>query len=389
MSGLAFAESVAFLTRAHRDQPVTRIVWDGPKLRKHILDNAQTERAIRECVCIETLSGKGYLDHFFEVDVGGVGRHAAGQMLNRESVRNYIGEVCPVPMNPTFPFASKIDNLFEGFMPQLELDVTLNDEVMHVTRQYGSIIRCSKDRKDHFTELEEIDIPSSDGNRSAAIGWIAHSSYLGAIPREAGIRGVRARVGNIQIGDETVFDRLFPEERFNRWCVGEVHIVDVRIVPNARRDYFEPGPHTRNLENQLGAVLRRVVARCRKASAARNKQRRLLSFVCQMEDTYDLAISGYLSPEDAKALVTEALNRISDVLDNIDSKKNHARPDIEKLRALGIKCENFRARRGRLAFGSISTSEVATYRKVFQALTEVSQSPRVAKKMMEAVLTHA
>ena len=31
LSGLAFAESVAFLTRAEGKQPVTRIVWDGPK----------------------------------------------------------------------------------------------------------------------------------------------------------------------------------------------------------------------------------------------------------------------------------------------------------------------------------------------------------------------
>ena len=33
--------------------------------------------------------------------------------------------------------------------------------------------------------------------------------------------------------------------------VGEVHVIDPRILPNGRRDYFEPGPHTRNLENQL------------------------------------------------------------------------------------------------------------------------------------------
>ena len=34
----------------------------------------------------------------------------------------------------------------------------------------------------------------------------------------------------------------FTEERFNRWCVGELHILDSRIVPNARLDYFSQDP---------------------------------------------------------------------------------------------------------------------------------------------------
>ena len=109
-------------------------------------------------------------------------------------------------------------------------------------------------------------IPAIDESSDAAVGWLAHSSYLGAIPKDLGLRGFRAREGNIQIGDEGVFDSLFPEERFNRWCVGEVHIVDPRIMPNGRRDYFEPGPHTRNLENHLEAIIRGIVNRCRKAS---------------------------------------------------------------------------------------------------------------------------
>ena len=56
------------------------------------------------------LPGQGYPAHFFEVEVGGVGRHAMGMILNREAVQTYIGEVCPVPMSPMFPFARKVKN---------------------------------------------------------------------------------------------------------------------------------------------------------------------------------------------------------------------------------------------------------------------------------------
>ena len=387
LSGLAFAESVTFLTRSEGNQPVTRIVWDGPKLRKRILETKQTERAIRECVSVEILPGNGYPDHFFEVEVSGVGRHAAGLILNRESVRTYIGEVCPVPMPLNFPFDSEIENLFAENESPLTLKVVLDGELTPITRPYGEMIRFSRDREDRFKELEKIYIPSVDNNGSAAIGWVAHSSYLGAIPKDTGIRGIRARAGNIQVGNEFIFDRLFPEERFNRWCVGEIHIVDPRIVPNGRRDYFEPGPHTRNFENQLAAVLHKIVARCRYASATRHKERQFLSALCHMEKTYDLAVSGYLHPKDAKALVGQALSRIRSIRENIDNKNGHDKVELEKLDELESKLGNFKARPGRPLLGDIRASEVKTYRKVFQTLAKVSQSPQAAKEMIEAILS--
>lgn len=251
------------------------------------------------------------------------------------------------------------------------------------------MIRFSKDREDSFTEFEKIAIPSVDGDRSAAIGWVAHSSYLGAIPKESGIRGIRARVGNIQIGDETIFDRLFPEERFNRWCVGELHIVDSRVIPNGRRDYFEPGPHIRNLENQIGTIARRIATRCRTASAMRNKEHKFQSALHQLEDAYDLAISGYLSPEDAKALVRQSLDHIPHIQENVDSMNSHSRQNLEELNALENKLGNFRVQHDHSLLGGVEESEVATYRKIFQALVEASQSPRVAKELIEAVLLHA
>ena len=188
-------------------------------------------------------------------------------------------------MAPNFPFVSEVEDLFGENESPLSLEVILDGESTPVVRRYGEMIRFSKDREDSFTEFERIDIPSVDGNRSAAIGWVAHPSYLGAIPKETGIRGIRARVGNIQIGDETIFDRLFPEERFNRWCVGELHIVDSRVVPNGRRDYFEPGPHIRNLENQIGTIARRIATRCRTASVMRNKEHKFQSALYQLGDS--------------------------------------------------------------------------------------------------------
>ena len=195
--------------------------------------------------------------------MGDVARHSSGLLLNRDAVRDYVGEVCPVPMSSEFPFADRVEGLFNVAETPLTLEVLLEGDSDPVKRPYGESIRLSVDKEAKFTEFQEVRIPSIDGKGVTALGWIAHSSYLGAIPKEQQVRGIRARAGNIQIGGEAVFDHLFSEERFNRWCVGELHILDPRIIPNARRDYFEPGPHLRNLENHLIPALRGIGARCR------------------------------------------------------------------------------------------------------------------------------
>ena len=152
LSGLAFAESVTFVTRSHSDEPITRIVWDGPKLRRSIAENPETERAIRKCVTVETASGDEWPAHFFEVEVGGVGRHAAGLILNREAVRAYVGEVCPVPVVPQFPFASEVESLFGKDNAPLVLDISLDDK-LPITRPFDEKIRFSSGQEDHFINL--------------------------------------------------------------------------------------------------------------------------------------------------------------------------------------------------------------------------------------------
>ncbi len=387
LSGLAFADSVSFFTRTRHGDPVTRVVWDGTKLRERVRQHCENDRVIHECVEIETLPGSDYPANFFEVRICGVGRHAASRILNRVAVRDYIADICPVPISTKFPYASRVITLFEQDTSPLTLDIVLDDEESSITRRYGDTIRLSKEREDTFTDFEEIYIPSADGNGIAAIGWIGHSSYLGAIPKETGIRGIRARVGNIQVGDESAFEHLFPEERFNRWCIGEIHVLDSRIVPNGRRDYFEPGPHIRNLENHLGAVFRRTSARCRKASTTRNNNRKLYSVLCQLEETYELAVSGYLAPEDASALVVSSLSQFAELRNQMLSMNGRLEITFEQLEAVGRKLENFQAGQSCTPLSSISTDEAAIYRRVFRTLVAVSPSPRTAKDIMEAVLT--
>ena len=103
------------------------------------------------------------------------------------------------------------------------------------------------------------------------MGWVLNHSYLGALPNRAQVAGLRARVGNMQVGASDIYEGLFSQPRFNSWCVGEIHITNAKIVPNGRRDDFEVNGHLQNLHGHLAKQARDLVKICRDKSVVRNR----------------------------------------------------------------------------------------------------------------------
>ena len=385
LSGLAYAESVTFLTRACADDPVTRVVWSKSGLSDRTITIAATEQGFQNWVSVETLEDSDYPEHFFTVELNGISRHSAGALLNREVVGGYIAEVCPVPLAPDFKYSEDVQTIFPPQQSPYSLRITLNGEEQPVQRQYGVSIVLSGNKEDQFHEFEEVHVPSVDGRGDAAVGWIAHSSYLGAIPRGNRIRGMRARIGNIQVGDERIFDHLFEEERFNRWCVGEVHVLDTRIIPNGRRDYFERNPHLRNLENHLAPIFRQISARCRAASSSRNKQKKLVATIIDIEAMFDLAASGCLTPTDAGTLVEQAMQGAAKAREELGTCEADDR-SLESLTNLEEKLRRFHPNGCCFPLSGISSPEVDMYRRVFGAVATTVPSARSALEIIETVL---
>ena len=99
-----------------------------------------------------------------------------------------------------------------------------------------------------FKALETFEVSGVDGG-IAAVGWVIHHEYSGALSNRTFVKGLRLRSGNIQVGDHSVLESLFPEPRFNSWAVGEIHIVDPKILANGQRVDFQE--HHVHLDNVL------------------------------------------------------------------------------------------------------------------------------------------
>ncbi len=386
LSGLAFASTVTFRTRRRHTDPVTRIVWTGIGSNTQHEWPDRAEDALQNCVTVDKEPGETYPEHFFEAEISGISRHAAGSLLNEDAVRSFVSETCPVPMSDQFRFAQKVEDLFDCCGPLTSQVITINGDSQPIYRQHGESIRFNDSRTDCFTEFQPFRIPRLEGTGDAAVAWVAHSSYTGAIPKAAGVRGIRARLGNIQIGDESVFDHLFQEDRFNRWCVGEFHILDPHIIPNGRRDYFEPGPHLRNLENHLGPFFRTLSNRCRNSSASRNRKKKLLADISRLEETHALAKTGYLSAEATFELVNDALQREAAVRDKMVTTGSSP-TQLKRLDQIKDQLRNLEPPVPATAYAGMAVLEANAYRTVFKELVKATPSVSAALQLIENILT--
>jgi len=388
LSGLAFAESVSFLTRKSKEDPVTRVRWDGSKLRELLSEKVTIEKTIQESIVIDVVLDTSYPEHFFQVEIVGISRFAAGSLLNGQTVRDYIAETCPVPFASEFEFREHVSEFLDEATP-LELSIFMNDEDTPVLRHHNSHISISETFNDSFTEIEQITVPSLDGNNNAAAGWIAHSSYLGTLPKSLGIRGLRARDGNIQVGNESVFDHLFTESRLNRWCVGEINILDTRIVPDGKRDYFEPGPHTRNLENHLTTIIRTLERRIRNASSLRNTVRRIRKMMDDADAVSNMVKSGYLTKSATEHSIEKTLQEISKLKKNARLSPHfnfdHADLDDAESKLHEIQKADWLPD----SISGIKKSEVAIYQSIFSRLAGVCGCPQTAKITIEEILAQS
>ncbi len=275
LAALGYAQAVSFRTRANGESHFTEVRWDCKKLKTSLLSleyKGDLRQLLYDAVTVTTDIDVDADEHYFEVRLERVVRIKNDVLMNKEEVERYVSEVAPTPFGTQFRHAKTIASALNSSLTQNRFHIFVNNAKQYVTRPHRSEFSVTAKKVDELKDIE-IHTLRDDEGRTQAVLWIAHSSYLGALHGAPSIRGLRARVGDMQIGDEQVFAAHFSEPRFNSWIVGELHIVDRQIMPNGRRDGFEQGERLTDLVTRLAPILRKVVARCRATSAARARIR--------------------------------------------------------------------------------------------------------------------
>jgi hypothetical protein len=317
LSGLGYCQELIFRSRSAGDKFVKEIKWDCKKL-KALLTDVNYDKDLNDLVQ-EVASVKEYKPvdmpaHFFEVEIIKPRRLGSDLLMSEERIKNYISEVGPVPLDPKFKFTAEINGYLESHNVALsEYPVYLNDgDDNQIYRPFQNKITYSDTREGECSEIEFISIDAI-GGEPAAVGWIAHHDYQGAIPHSEKVRGLKARVGNIQIGGNRLFVDIYPEERFNSWTVGEVHLLDRKIVPNGRRDEFEQNNHFANLKSHLMPYVSSIARRCRNQSTIRNRMKTIEYGKLKIEEALEVIKTGAASKSYLKVIRNDAIFKLSEL----------------------------------------------------------------------------
>jgi hypothetical protein len=309
--GLGYCQELLFRSRSVATEAALELKWDCRLLRDTLRSSSPQDltKVISQVATIRALASDEWPSHFFEVELKGIVRHLDDQLLNYDEIQRYLSQVAPIPFADDFRFGGEINAALHRETTIEQLEIRLNGMPECLTRPYGNVFSLSASRSTRPMSLHQFTIPAIDEG-VAAVGWVAHHEYLGAFPDRSLIGGIRVRDGNIQIGDSALLDPIFTEPRFNSWCVGEVHVIDRRIIANGRRDNFESNVHYGNLLNHLAPLARELSRLCRTSSVTRNSERKFSQLELELQQMAQL----FTKKSQLDVLLTSALSRITELL---------------------------------------------------------------------------
>ena len=349
LAGLGYCDRLVFRTSAKGEDKLSTIAWDGVKLRSIVNDPSQhpTSDELIDSITSITFQDTDKESHFFEVEMEDV-IFESDDLLEESEVIKYLRMVAPVPYENYFMFAPKIHSFAQdhGFNID-EYTVYVNGNQIFKPYTY-KLYEGTADSKKLYDEINDVQFRIFTDDKDYPIAWLWYgiAKYEKNIPVVNQMRCIRLRKENIQIGDEDTigYPRFFKESRGNAYFVGEVFALDKNLVPNARRDYFNPSPATKQFEETLHEF-----------------------FYTELYDLYHYA-SKVRSAQKVVANYQKKENEFKDKLSNagfIDEEdKETAEKEIEEERVKAQKAEREIANRKK------ETESNTIYERVFKAIEE-------------------
>jgi len=258
LGGLGYCQKVRFETSAQGETIRSVLEWDARNLHEIL---ANKDEKIHAGQLIKRITSTweekyGSDEHFFKVSLINVNK-SSDELLDIDEVRKYLSMVTPVPFDyAKFPFIQKI----EKFM---------TDEKLPALHEYRLNLNGDEVRKGYETPLtigdgKPIEILDVECRTVRADGliigwyWFCVSKFEGVLPKKCWQRNIRLRKINIQVGEADCLsnhpkrgDTLWREDRGNNYFIGEIHALDVDLIPNSRRDYFNQDEACRRFEVAL------------------------------------------------------------------------------------------------------------------------------------------
>jgi molecular chaperone HtpG len=188
-----------------------------------------------------------------------------------------------------------------------------------------------------------------------------------------------------------MFEEIFPETRFNAWSVGEIHVIDPRIVPNGRRDHFEQNVHFNNVLTHLAPFTREISRKCRTSSIQRKLARDFDLRESALQQKIAILRQGALKKEDRRQtgegikaglvfldqIITKGILP-SVILEELKERKQRLKRKAEKVLQTTYKASAFR---------DIAPAKRRAYEELIGLIYECSSNQANARLLVEKILS--
>lgn len=289
LAGLAYCDELVFETRSIGDELVSIVRWNRKQFDSLA---AGSRKDVTLTEMIQAVASLEYDDptedtptHFFRVTLRNVHRFHSDMLMNLRSVTDYLAHSAPVPYNrEIFSHAGEIEAYLAQASDYRCYNIHVNGR--QIFRPYNDEVKLSTNSSDYIQGIDYFQFKDTNGN-VIALGWYAKTHFLAALPVGLNVKGIRIRQGNIEVGGEHCLDDKFSEARFSGWQIGEIHIVNNSLKPNARRDGFEHTPNYERFLEQAHALGRHLSSVCRKSSNVRIASARVQGSLEQLERLFN------------------------------------------------------------------------------------------------------
>lgn len=251
-------------------------------------------------------------------------------LLDAEQVINYLQAVAPVPYANYFSFYEKIYEFAknEGFKID-EYTVLVNGNQLFKPYRMR-LYEGTSEKPKQYDEIYDVKFEkflASDGTPVAWL-WYGVAKYEKYIPVINDMRCIRLRKENIQIGNENTlgYPKYFKESRGNGYFIGELFVLDNRLIPNARRDYFNPTPALKEFEDIVhNFFYLKLYELYHYASKVRSAQKTITSFIEKEREYQEKASeSGFIDnkeKENIKKEIEQEREKVEKAKREIENRK--------------------------------------------------------------------
>lgn len=278
--------------------------------------------------------------HYLEVVLEEINKEGE-QFLNRNRVADYLAQIAPVDYDPVvWSHRKKIHSFAQKAESESSLDhvrITIRDAEGNLQRDVRRPFKdtfetINKRRSKRTVRVKDVVALPVDGNPvNGWWGWLALHERQGAL-EDIPYAGLRIRMHNIAIGDDSITRDLFKTSSHARWCFGEIHITDHRLTPNTQRDNFEDSIAWTHIKEHLRSEAVLIGKDIRRESDQRNKSIENLERRAEKSwKSADKAIQrGFVSPDEQRKVAQE-LREEAETLEQRAGKRNCPEEEKERL----------------------------------------------------------